>query len=357
MARRNGDFSPKTRALLANRAGHECSICQCLTSAPAGLEGAISNGEAAHIVAAQSGGPRSENSLDDEAKRSMGNGIWLCKLHASEIDRDVHKYSVQTLRALKRNHEYRIAFRYQSPQKDSDSSGILLTLPHIQSPIELFDIVSKQGYDFQTLSAMCNMLSMKFYSVNFYEILTDLIADMNGRYPREAGILATILCDRLSMWEPSSNDINKLSRICADALKNNQWINLEWTEPLALALSAKGSSKPNEILLEELVYSNEWRSADQKRIASYYGKAGTSYAEFFTHWNDPYRKGLSRLNDVGRLIHAIQHEKRMPVRIKLRNLLLEQAVFLKSLGKGRMAVDINSVVLAADLTIDLHSER
>lgn len=96
------DFSHKIRRILADRAGHKCSVCGKATSGPStDPEGALSDGEAAHITAASRGGPRFDPTLSREKRRSAENGIWACTQHSREIDADSSGYSSQHCRALR----------------------------------------------------------------------------------------------------------------------------------------------------------------------------------------------------------------------------------------------------------------
>ena len=58
-------------------------------------------GEAAHITAAASGGPRFDPSMSQEDRWSILNGIWMCRHHARLIDADYTNYSSDTLRQWK----------------------------------------------------------------------------------------------------------------------------------------------------------------------------------------------------------------------------------------------------------------
>src|SRR5437867_2500959 len=104
--KRRDDFSAKVRQLLAERAGHRCSICGKPTIGPASTpELSVSDGVAAHITAASPDGPRYDASLSPEQRRTSENGIWVCTKHGREIDSDTPAYSVAGLRGLKKIRE------------------------------------------------------------------------------------------------------------------------------------------------------------------------------------------------------------------------------------------------------------
>ena len=83
------EFTAGTKAVLAGRAGYECSHpeCEVITIGPGDKNDQISSiGEAAHIYSASVNGPRGQNGLLEEDLRSVSNGIWLCKNHARLVD-------------------------------------------------------------------------------------------------------------------------------------------------------------------------------------------------------------------------------------------------------------------------------
>ncbi len=98
------EFLPTTKALLAQQAGYLCSHPECrrLTIGPnESGDGVINIGEAAHITAAAKGGPRYDPNLSSEERKSLVNGIWLCRNHAKEVDSDQEQYTIKTLREWK----------------------------------------------------------------------------------------------------------------------------------------------------------------------------------------------------------------------------------------------------------------
>jgi len=102
--RNRDDFSSKVKEEMAKRVGYRCSnpFCKVLTMGPqAGPSGTISVGEAAHICAAAPGGKRYKPDMTPEQRKSLDNGIWLCRNHAALIDRDEKYFTVQMLRDWK----------------------------------------------------------------------------------------------------------------------------------------------------------------------------------------------------------------------------------------------------------------
>jgi hypothetical protein len=103
------DFSSGVRKILAHRAGFHCSrpSCRALTAGPSdeSAEARTDIGVAAHITAASPGGARYDPNLTPEERRSINNGIWLCQIHGKEVDDDQTRFTVEILRAWKRQAE------------------------------------------------------------------------------------------------------------------------------------------------------------------------------------------------------------------------------------------------------------
>ena len=108
--KRDDDFQAATKRLLAQRAGYVCSCpdCRAPTAGPAlDDDRAVNLGEAAHITAAQPNGPRYDPKLTQEQRRDAENGIWMCAIHASLVDRDENRFPVVLLQNWKSDAEHR----------------------------------------------------------------------------------------------------------------------------------------------------------------------------------------------------------------------------------------------------------
>ena len=94
------EFSAAVKQKVAARAGYRCSnpACRQPTSGPQEDPAkAINVGEASHITAAASGGPRYDPDLSPEERSSINNAIWLCRKCAKLIDNDPQRYTVALL--------------------------------------------------------------------------------------------------------------------------------------------------------------------------------------------------------------------------------------------------------------------
>ena len=90
---------------MAERVAWRCSFpgCGVITIGPkmGDDEKSLNLGEAAHIHAASSKGPRFDSNMTPEDRKSIHNGIWMCRSHATFIDSDYKEFSVETLKLWK----------------------------------------------------------------------------------------------------------------------------------------------------------------------------------------------------------------------------------------------------------------
>lgn len=98
------DFSKAIKQVLAERVAWRCSNpgCRNVTVGPH-LEPSkrVNLGQACHIEAAAEGGPRYNRDMTKAQRCSPDNGIWLCSIHAREIDVDAVRFPVSLLREWK----------------------------------------------------------------------------------------------------------------------------------------------------------------------------------------------------------------------------------------------------------------
>lgn len=101
MARDN--FSKHVIETLKARVSLRCSNpdCRVPTSAPSSNDKVNNIGIAAHICAASPGGPRYNDSMTTEERKSLHNAIWLCANCSIDIDKDVGLYTVELLKRWK----------------------------------------------------------------------------------------------------------------------------------------------------------------------------------------------------------------------------------------------------------------
>jgi hypothetical protein len=102
------EFTLATKEIIAKRVGYLCSNpdCRCPTVGAAPVQKRIMNiGVAAHITAASPDGPRYDSSLTPEQRRDHSNGIWMCQTHGKLVDSDTEHFTIDMLRAWKREAE------------------------------------------------------------------------------------------------------------------------------------------------------------------------------------------------------------------------------------------------------------
>ena len=99
------NFPVPTKRKLADRVAWRCSFpgCRKITIGPGteSSEAVINLGEAAHIHAAATNGPRYDSQMDSNERKSIDNGVWMCRHHAKLIDADFINYSAETIRQWK----------------------------------------------------------------------------------------------------------------------------------------------------------------------------------------------------------------------------------------------------------------
>lgn len=97
------NFNEDVKRRLSLRVGSRCSNpdCRVPTTASSGSNSVTNIGVAAHICAASPGGPRYDDTMTSEQRKSFSNGIWLCNNCSTKIDRDVNLYPSSLLKDWK----------------------------------------------------------------------------------------------------------------------------------------------------------------------------------------------------------------------------------------------------------------
>jgi len=104
------DFTENTKKILAKMASERCCLCEEITSMPnSSHSGYVRIGEAAHISGARkSSDVRFNENLNNEDRKNLSNGIWLCSNCHTNIDQDEKFYTVAELEKIRANHYMRI---------------------------------------------------------------------------------------------------------------------------------------------------------------------------------------------------------------------------------------------------------
>jgi hypothetical protein len=351
MIRRLDDFPAQVTRFLAARAGHACCVCHAPTSGPGAAPTAVINdGVAAHITAASPAGPRYDPSLSLEQRKAADNGIWVCTKHGREIDSVASTYSVESLRGLKRIREDKAAEQLPHRVAGDDHSKLLIDFPYVQTTFKLFEIIHPQPYNYPTASALRDLIVTSPLGPRVLNLIPEVIVGTWESHPNVAGILATLLSNATQHWHPAPQIVEKLRDLCASAILTDDWSRVASVEPLAFAIASRGSSDMQRRVLERIVSSTNWRKQDIARVREYYGTLGVELAAIVRHWNDPFRKGLLRANDVGRLMDLVLSNDKLiktsPGQQDLLNLLLDHARVLSDSGAKEMAQSVADFVNA-----------
>ncbi|KYJ87672.1 HNH endonuclease [Sulfurovum riftiae] len=150
MSKPRDDFTETTIRTLRERVASRCSNpnCRIVTTGPSTVKDKVNRiGEAAHICAAASGGPRYDENMTSEERKSIDNGIWLCSNCADMIDKDWERYPIELLQQWK---------------KDADEFALNemgKKLPTVDEPLELL-MASMTGTGLQGLPTRLKNISL-----------------------------------------------------------------------------------------------------------------------------------------------------------------------------------------------------
>lgn len=116
------NFSEKTKKEAAEKVAYFCSNPSCCrpTVGPNEDGKAHHYGEAAHIYAATSGGPRAHELLSEDFLKSEANCLWLCNSCHELIDANPKTYNPELLKEWKHKAEQRAFEMVSNPVKAAD---------------------------------------------------------------------------------------------------------------------------------------------------------------------------------------------------------------------------------------------
>ena len=152
------DFTLETKRLVATRVAYKCSMCKKLTSGPnTDPKKFINIGVAAHICAAAKGGPRYDENMTPEERKSSENAIWLCQNCAKLIDSDTSRYTEKVLKDLKTAAEKSATeLQNASPDSHEQDRDLNIKISYNKSPnknslnlLRLNEWMKDEEYEFQ----------------------------------------------------------------------------------------------------------------------------------------------------------------------------------------------------------------
>jgi hypothetical protein len=222
MKKNRDDFTPDNKRVMAERVAWKCSFPRCgkNTVGPNSADHSkkINNGIAAHICAAAPNGPRYDQSMTTEQRKSIENGIWMCRDHGSLIDFDDSEYSVETLKEWKQNAENNAAKSLREPTKELVIAGCTF----LQLGSELicnvrWSKVNTNSWSFELVSFEIGTLdSLQEYILNFnnldahekYVVIESqgdarLLSEINLNFEEGCQFLDLVVVDKHSATDPN----------------------------------------------------------------------------------------------------------------------------------------------------------
>lgn len=180
------NFTKKTKDTLAMRVALKCSFSGCgrITVGPGNetKESILILGEAAHIHAASRKGPRYNPDMSPEERKSIDNGIWMCRHHARLIDADYTNYSAFTLKQWKIIAEKNARKQLDNFEKD-----------HTDIPLTLISIGSNIIFEGSWKSAINNnwIFEVGDFIIGNIDHLREFSTDRRGGFPNSYVIVET----------------------------------------------------------------------------------------------------------------------------------------------------------------------
>ncbi|MBW8010476.1 MAG: hypothetical protein FVQ83_04425 [Chloroflexi bacterium] len=203
------DFRKPDIDALAKRAAYICSNpdCRKLTIAPSGKTDSefIFIGNAAHITAAATGGPRFDAGLTSEQRSSIGNGIFLCRNCATMIDKNGGSdYPVDLLLKWKKDHDSWVSVNLNKrADQDEDSGTVIKVISHNQQGGITAGIINVGSQPRNLNTKLQNQLLRAFPDKEGDVIVTSTLGD------GEAHRFATQIKDFLVEQGYSINGVNQ----------------------------------------------------------------------------------------------------------------------------------------------------
>jgi len=350
--RSRDEFTGATKRVVALRVGYNCSFFSCNrpTSKPTDKPNtAVVLGQAAHITAASSRGPRYDPTLTPEQRKSADNAIWLCPDHALLVDREDSRFTVSVLRHFKEAAEARARRAAEDPPLSLQDTARLVELPEVSNTYELLDIVRPQTYDFGTTFEIRQQIRLARDPGRLLDLISNLAVELWGSVTDDVvNILVVLLSCNLATWHPQEPTLAKLDSLCRIEIANDHWPHVSAVEPLAFAIGAKGYQQTHRSMLQRIVESEHWQKAQVEQSERYYGGSGKQLSAILRHTRDPFRKDLLLANDVARLMHLLSKPtpdlRRTGTAKKAIQLLQMSADVLFQFGEPQLSRKVSNVI-------------
>ncbi len=253
------DFTQKVKEQLAKQVAYICSNPEhrVVTIGPSQYDKTNSIGEAAHICAASKGGPRYDESMTSDERKSIDNGIWLCANCAKDIDRDVILFPVDVLKKWKAKAiaSARAELGKKLP-KDTDTINTLTTAlagNAIDLPITAVDnihLAVEQTY--QNLDPRFTVKSSRIDGQTRFDISANESVPLNIQ-------IAGISVDEFKARYQSLNDHGEELKISSDSVRVT---GSKLFEKISNGTSGLVTSSPNKIPAKQKIW---FESLDKSR--------------------------------------------------------------------------------------------
>src|SRR5262245_15936483 len=152
------EFPDRIKRIVGERAAYICTnpVCRVPTIGPhSDPNKSLKTGEACHIRAAASGGPRYCSDQTEEERSSIENAIWLCNVCGTRIDKDAQRFPVQLLLDWKGEHDTWLMNGGIVPSLPGLALQTLngLTIPDVPSRITADQIRTFRQHKFRIVNA------------------------------------------------------------------------------------------------------------------------------------------------------------------------------------------------------------
>ncbi|MFD0619678.1 hypothetical protein ACFQZR_19600 [Paenibacillus sp. GCM10027629] len=192
-------ISTKDRKILWGQSVNKCAFPNCNTLLIKSVNEVGDNhfsviGEECHIVAEEENGPRGKSNLSKEERNKYDNLILLCSPHHKEIDDHENIYTVEKLKAFKKNHEKNISKLIERTKGTgrkiyfSNKKKILMLLSILFAMYAFYNLSAIFSNIKQiTLLGMASIISLFVIIISTYLLLLKSNSKFNELYDEHYG--------------------------------------------------------------------------------------------------------------------------------------------------------------------------
>jgi hypothetical protein len=213
-----------------------------------GGPGLVITGDAAHITAAAENGPRYDADLTPADRKAAKNGIWLCKIHARQIDVDDAHFPVETLE------KWKAAAELAAFEAFTAGNVVMpVDLPNLIIETEILEALGLEDQDIDVLSSALHEGSLRDI---------DAFKSLPGWPARPIS---------LSLRATSTNASSFDAKVCAELLQVARTLSI--VAPPGTGKSTTGIQIAEAVLTNAtriaiFISLNEWSMLDGSILAS-----------------------------------------------------------------------------------------